>query len=335
MQHDTLAPSHCLEDVFGCGEETNTVFSISETVQLAAKVWGVDKGYNRVLCLHGWMDNSATWSTLAPLLKKDGLYLVCLDLLGHGLSSHASAAVAYTAVNYIPDIMAVVDQLGWDKFSILGHSLGAIITTFITAIFPQRVKRCVLVEGLAPRTTTSALVLEVLRDAVMQNKTLLGKKPKIYPSLTHAIRARHGGPDAVFPVSEQSARLLVLRGAKFVTSHDSDEVKRDEIQFIHDPSLRSSSLQRFTPEQIKVFLNHIECPVLLLVAEKGIPAWTENNPKEKAQFKEYTQCIKHLTEVFIPGQAHHVHVDAPETVYPHVSPFLLAGCDEQQTTARL
>ena len=43
----------------------------------------------RVLCVHGWLDNAASFSEIAPLLP--GCDIVALDLPGHGRSSHRGA----------------------------------------------------------------------------------------------------------------------------------------------------------------------------------------------------------------------------------------------------
>ena len=52
---------------------------------LAGLAWRRE-GAPRVLCLHGWLDNAASFVPLAPLL--DRLDVVALDLPGHGHSEH-------------------------------------------------------------------------------------------------------------------------------------------------------------------------------------------------------------------------------------------------------
>ena len=53
--------------------------------RFAALEWRNEKGL-RALCLHGWLDNAASFIPLAPLLKP--LDLVALDMAGHGHSQH-------------------------------------------------------------------------------------------------------------------------------------------------------------------------------------------------------------------------------------------------------
>ena len=58
------------------------------SIEVAAKVWGKPGGLP-VIGLHGWLDNAATFDLIAPHLE--GVYLVALDLPGHGLSGHMPA----------------------------------------------------------------------------------------------------------------------------------------------------------------------------------------------------------------------------------------------------
>ena len=54
-------------------------------IRIAAREWGDPEG-EPVLAIHGWLDNAASFDTLAPLLAE--LHLVALDLPGHGRSQH-------------------------------------------------------------------------------------------------------------------------------------------------------------------------------------------------------------------------------------------------------
>lgn len=80
-------------------------------------------GGPRVLALHGWLDNAASFVPLAPHLS--ALQLVAIDLPGHGHSAHLPAGASYTTAAAICHVLDVADALGWDRFSLLGHSMGA------------------------------------------------------------------------------------------------------------------------------------------------------------------------------------------------------------------
>ena len=75
-------------------------YSCSDGVMLATRHW-INFDYDntstttqeddtrKILCLHGWLDNAASFNRLAPLLldsTETPTEIVCLDFPGHGLS---------------------------------------------------------------------------------------------------------------------------------------------------------------------------------------------------------------------------------------------------------
>ena len=72
---------------------TECTYQCSDGVKLAALRWGCPSSKRRVLCLHGWMDNAASFSRLAPhwLSSSADTEIVALDFPGHGLSGHKSS----------------------------------------------------------------------------------------------------------------------------------------------------------------------------------------------------------------------------------------------------
>ncbi|HNL32158.1 MAG TPA: alpha/beta fold hydrolase, partial [Pseudomonadales bacterium] len=106
------------------------------TLRIAAKGWG-EHDATPLLALHGWLDNAASFDRLAPLLPH--LRLVALDMPGHGLSSHRPAGCRSHIWDDLPELLQCADQLGWQRFHLLGHSRGAGIATLLAAAVPERV----------------------------------------------------------------------------------------------------------------------------------------------------------------------------------------------------
>jgi len=79
-------------------------------------------GDTPVLALHGWLDNAHSFVPLSDHL--DGLDLVAIDFPGHGFSMPRPDGVRYHFDDYSFDVLAVLDDLGWERCNILGHSLG-------------------------------------------------------------------------------------------------------------------------------------------------------------------------------------------------------------------
>ena len=116
----------------------------TSTLRLSAKCWGSPAGMP-VLAFHGWLDNAATFDHLAPCLKE--FRLVSIDLPGHGLSEHRSSSSSYHFSDMIVEMLEVLDVLGWHRFSLLGHSMGAGVASYLAGTIPEKIKSVILIEG--------------------------------------------------------------------------------------------------------------------------------------------------------------------------------------------
>ena len=83
------------------------------------------QGKPLLIALHGWLDNSASFLPLAPHLGD--FHLICVDLPGHGHSDHKTTP--YVFVDWLDDLYQIVQEAGWSRFTLLGHSLGALIAS--------------------------------------------------------------------------------------------------------------------------------------------------------------------------------------------------------------
>ncbi len=267
-------------------------------LSLAAREWGAASG-QPVLALHGWLDNSASFERLAPLLPD--LHLVALDLAGHGRSQHRHESVVHHFIDWAPEIVAVADALGWQTFALMGHSMGAGISTLVAGAFPDRVCRLVLLEGAGPLAAEAARAPAQLALAVEDEARSVSASPRIFPDLDSAIQARIRDSD----LDLEAARLLVERG--------SEEVEGG-VRFTHDPRIRARSRTRLTENQVLAFLAAIECPVLAVRALQGWP-FPEDIVKARLE------VISELETAEVDG-GHHVHLTHPERIAPIVSTFL-------------
>lgn len=115
--------------------------------------WGTMEGLHwsrpgapKVLCLHGWLDNAASFVPLAPYLKD--FDLLALDFAGHGFSSHRPETSRYYFPDNLYDLDAALDILGWETCHIIGHSMGGGIASGFAAALPERVNRLVLLDAV-------------------------------------------------------------------------------------------------------------------------------------------------------------------------------------------
>jgi pimeloyl-ACP methyl ester carboxylesterase len=267
-------------------------------LRLAAREWG-PQGGRPVLAIHGWLDNAASFDRLAPLLPE--LHLVAIDLPGHGRSQHRPAGVGFYFPDWVADVIAALDALGWQQATLLGHSMGAGIAPLVASVCGGRVERLILLEGLGPLTVPAAEAPERLASALDREQRFAATSPRTLPSLDAAISARMQGND----LDLESARLLIERAVVF---------NDDGICFAHDPRLRGHSRLYLNEDQVLAFLARISCPVLAVRAGNG---W----PFTPAQIAARVAAVPDLQLVEVAG-GHHVHLTDAEVVAPLIRDFL-------------
>lgn len=77
---------------------------------------------------------------LSAHLHAQELDLVLLDLPGHGHSTWLPVGAEYTLSSAISILLQIADALGWERFTLLGHSLGGGVASLLAAAAPERVE---------------------------------------------------------------------------------------------------------------------------------------------------------------------------------------------------
>lgn len=257
---------------------------------LAAREWG-EPGRMPVLAIHGWLDNAGSFDLLAPLLG--GCHLLALDCAGHGKSGHRSADASYNILEDVGDVLEVAGQLGWSRFSVIGHSRGAAIGMLLAGSFPDQVERLVLIEGGVPIVGTAEEAPDDLALALTERKSLRGRTGRVYASREDALRGRAAG---FSPVSRSAAGILARRSLERV---------EDGFRWHSDRRLRARSELRLTADHVEAFISRVRCPVLAIMAERS--------PFADFQiFQRLLSKFNQMEKVTLPG-GHHFHLEGAET----------------------
>lgn len=101
----------------------------------------VGSGEHHVLALHGWFGSARGWGSLPDYLDGSAYTYVFMDLRGYG--GRAGVAGEYTMEEAAADAIALADDLGWDRFSLIGHSMGGKAVQHVLLSQPGRVRRIV------------------------------------------------------------------------------------------------------------------------------------------------------------------------------------------------
>jgi pimeloyl-ACP methyl ester carboxylesterase len=265
-----------------------------------------DENEEPLLCLHGWLDNAASFIPMMPYLK--GRRVIAIDWTGHGLSSHRSADAHYHFIDYVYDLLLLWEKNHWQKINIIGHSMGGMIASAFTAAFPENVKTLTLLDSIGFISSDAEESTEHLRKGMLSRlknnslrSSIPAKNKKYHPNLDSAVNARVQVSDLSF----QHAKLLVERG--------SVEQKKGYV-WRSDSRLRNTSPYRLTLEQAKQFIQDITVPVQLIYGDKGLPL-------VQTGLQEFAPLFRNFICHELPG-GHHVHMEESALTSKHILEFI-------------
>lgn len=102
-----------------------------------------------LLLVHGWPETWYAWRHVMPELAKH-YTVVAVDQRGMGLS--AKPQEGYDSATLATDLAALMLELGHDRFAVVGHDTGLVISYALAADYPDRVDRVALAEVPGPPT---------------------------------------------------------------------------------------------------------------------------------------------------------------------------------------
>jgi pimeloyl-ACP methyl ester carboxylesterase len=240
-----------------------------------------------LLLIHGGSAHAHWWDHVAGDLAHD-YRVIALDLRGHGESGWA-APPSYEIDDYVEDIAAVVTHLQLAPFTLIGHSLGGLISLSYATRYSAMLTGLIVID-MGPRLQPSRRMqlLSRIPAPIYRNEEDLFHRFRLMPEETWA------EPALLQHIARHSARPL---GDGRLT------LKIDRATFIRGP------------HDVSAQLDHITCPVLLI---RGGASQTLSG--DKAQ--EMVALCPRLQLREVPGAGHHVFLDNPVAFLDGVRHFL-------------
>lgn len=263
--------------------------------------WG-DSNAFPILALPGWLDNAASFDGLAPFLSKD-FYILALDLLGQGLSSHLSADESYEMRFEVLRLEKVLETLQWPSYGLLAHSRGGGLAVLLATMTAPLLSGMVLLDSLGPLSSQMYEASALLKDFHVKMTTRSrNNQHTIYPSLTEA----HASRLKVNDLNAEALAALVSRGLQEVPGGYS---------WRFDMRLLQPSEHLLDEEVILKCIANIQCPVLLIRAKQGLLIQHPLLTQRKLRFKQFK-------EINVDG-GHYTHLNTPENIVLEVDQFFL------------
>ncbi|WP_068083076.1 alpha/beta fold hydrolase [Novosphingobium rosa] len=246
---------------------------VSQRLPLHYLDWGNPDAPLLVL-QHGGRDHARNWDWLARALRHDW-HVICPDLRGHG-DSGWSPDGSYSIPFYVADFAQLIHQISDGPVSIVAHSLGGAIAMRYAGIWPERVKRLAVIEGLGVSVLDNefAPVAQRWRQWVDERRALSSRVPRRYGSLEEAFTRMRA----------ENAHLSIER-ARHLTIHGTTRNEDGTYSWKFDNYVRSNLPLGVSQEELHAIWHNIDCPVWLV---HGADSWARHPEEEglAAHFKQ-------------------------------------------------
>jgi pimeloyl-ACP methyl ester carboxylesterase len=113
-------------------------------VQLAVAEAGA--GQRPLLLVHGFTGAKEDFTPWLEPLAEAGWHAVAPDLRGHGASSQPAAESDYSFQLMAADLLGLADALGWDRYVLLGHSMGGMVAQVMACAAAGRLDGLILMD---------------------------------------------------------------------------------------------------------------------------------------------------------------------------------------------
>ncbi|XP_029164652.1 probable serine hydrolase isoform X3 [Nylanderia fulva] len=278
---------------------------------MQCKWWG-PKEVQPIVALHGRQDNAGTFDTLMPLMPDD-VSVLCLDMPGHGLSSHyPKYQYYYVYCDGVIFLRKVIKYFKWEKVKLLGHSLGGAISFLYAASYPDEVDVLISLDIASPSvrdiTKTAAMTGDYIDRFLKYELLTLDNAPCYdYNDMLDIVEKAYEGS-----VTREGAEILMKRGIQPAYS-------KDKYFFSRDPKLKVSILGMFSLDLVLEYASRIKCAYLNI---RAVPGMKFEQPENYQKVLDNIKLGARKFEYHEVKGTHHVHLCEPENIAPIIINFL-------------
>lgn len=130
----------------------------------------IGNGPIRVIITNDWLGDTTTWNQCQQYLDTTDISWVFADLRGYGGSRYMPGP--FNATQAASDIVALADQLGWERFVTVGHSMSTIVSLHLAQQQPDRIDRAILITPPPPQGGAPEEVLSGAKEIAMGDDAL-------------------------------------------------------------------------------------------------------------------------------------------------------------------
>lgn len=240
----------------------------------------------KLVFLHGVMGFSSNWRRVSKAFE-DIYEVLVYDQRGHGRSFHPDHG--YAPDDYAADLERILDELGWKKIHLVGHSMGGRVALHFASFSSARVEKLVL-EDIGP-------VLQPGRAEFVSK--VLDRIPTPFPSRVAAKEYFDHQFAKDFKDQRKAGDL-----AQFLYANIQETSSGHCVWRFNEQGIRESVAQGREDEHWDRFCR-LPMPVLVIRGEESLDL-------PKPVFERMQMVNPHVKGVEIKGAGHWVHSEQPE-----------------------
>jgi pimeloyl-ACP methyl ester carboxylesterase len=207
-------------------------------------------GGRPLVLVHGFTGAKEDFTEWLDALADLGWHVVAPDQRGHGASTKPDEEDAYSLEAYATDLLALLDALGWEQATVLGHSMGGMVVQAALLRSPERFEALVLMDtshhglrieadlvelGVAIARSEGMAALMAAQDALAEEdplssgarertlatrvgyreygeRNMLASSPAMYAAMLQALTDLHPGLDRLPHLQSVAVPTLILVG---------------------------------------------------------------------------------------------------------------------------
>ncbi len=258
-----------------------------------------------LLALHG-LASSANWYDIVAPMLRDRYHIYAPDQRGHGQTTSATSGYDWQTLSR--DLDRLLDHIGLDEVSVMGHSWGGNVATNFAANYPGRVKRLIMIDG-----------------GFLDGRLFPGAS---WETFSHRVRPR----DVTGNRQEFLDRLRNQLGVIW-----NDEIERivqtmvyededGQIQDILQPENHAQVIRAMWDEPASMTMPRIQCPTLVVPAGPTPErAGSEYAQTRRRMVDAAERCLKDARVYWVSDTIHDIGYHKPQELAQVIGDFLAEG----------
>ncbi|MFZ0888792.1 MAG: alpha/beta hydrolase [Candidatus Binataceae bacterium] len=250
-----------------------------------------EEGKPPLICIHGLTGNAHNFDALALHLKP-GYHARSLDVRGRG-DSQWGPPMEYTLPNYVSDLVGVLDALDIGKVTLIGTSMGGLISMMFAGGYPDRVAKLVI-NDIGP---------ELDPAGGLRISTYTSEAPTEFADLAEVAAYTR----KIYPAFAKASEAALIEWVKWSVKLTPNGCLRWKMDPAVRRAMRPSGGSASRPPDLWVQFTRITAPILVL---RG----AESDVLSAATAQRMCRVLKDIQLVQVPGVGHAPSLAEPESL---------------------